>query len=163
MKHDIETVREAIKIYPMRSEKEHPRGFVYDLPDPIQVATVAAILSPTDDPDDDTIKAAIKLIADTKRVLGEIRSDAEQPEVDFGATVSVQEAAEETGLTVRTIQSYASQKHESGKPFFDIENGRINRLSLATIRKLKAEKKTTRAKAGFIKSKFKRKKRKANK
>lgn len=154
MKNDIET-REAIKAF------TYTREGIYQPPDAVQVATIAAILETDDRPAIECVEDAVLLIARSKAVLKQIRSDAAQPEVDFGVTVSVQEAADETGLTERTIQKYALEKHDSGKPFFKIENGRINRLYLATIRKLKREKKVSRGKAGFIASKkFKGKNRK---
>jgi hypothetical protein len=158
MKHDDDTLPEAFAAF------THTKAGAYEPPDAVQVAIIAEILETNDKPAAQCVEDAVKLIAKSMEVLKQIRSDAAQPDVDFGATVSIQEAAEETGLTVRTIQSYASQKHESGKPLIKIENGRISRLYLTSIKKLNAENKTARAKKGFIASKkFKGKKRKANK
>ena len=160
MKNEIDTVRTAMTIYPARHVKVGDTGYlIHDLPDAIQVATVAAILATTNEPDDDNIRAAIKLIADTQRILKELRSDATSPEMPIRdlRSMTMIEAVEDTGLTRKTILRHA---RELGQP---VTGDKIHRSLVTEIKDRSKKAKLDRAKAGFNASGFKGKKRKLKK
>ncbi len=160
MKNDIDAVKAAITIFPSRYVKlEQSEHLVYDLPDTIQVATVAAILATTNQPDDENIRAAIKLIADTQRILKELRSDATSPEMPIRdlRSMTMIEAVEDTGLTRKTILRHA---RELGQP---VTGDKIHRSLVTEIKDRSKKAKLDRAKAGFNASGFKGKKRKLKK
>jgi hypothetical protein len=102
---------------------------------------------------------AVMLIAEAKRVLKEIRSDAVSPEMpvkDLQA-MTLTEAEEETRLSKKTIKHHASALGQA------VTGDTINRQLVAQIKERSKKAKLDRAKAGFNASGFKGKKRKAKK
>jgi len=150
MKNDIDTVRQAISIYPFTVNG------VFDLPDPMQVATIAAILETSDKPASECVLDAVLLIAESKRVLKEIRVDAASDKFKWNS-MTLDNAAEEIGLSKKTIKKHAA---EIG---LEVDGDEITKQGVAEIKKRFQKAKKDRANAGFKASGFKGKKRKTKK
>lgn len=148
MNYDAETVKQAIKAFTYNE-----RG-IFEMPNPVQVATVAAVLETEDKPAVDCIEDAVLLIARAKEVMIRIRADASGPEMKW-LTISVQDAMDETGLSLRTLQRYAD------KLGFKIEGGEMPKQYVARIKEMHRESQREKGQKGFAKSHFKAKKRKA--
>jgi hypothetical protein len=147
---DNEAVRHFIKIFPFTEKGNH------DLPDPIQIATVAAILAPADGNPSDSIMDAVRLIADSKDALKQIRTFAAGDQMKWNS-MTLAAAEEETGLSIRTVKKHAS---ELG---YKTDGDDIDKRAVSEIKERNKKRKLDRAKAGFKASHFKQKKRRVKK